>query len=172
MPALVSSPAPAASPSLTPARSRFEPLCHPLMEEVAAEVDGYFLQHWNLENDKAKKKFLDAGFSRVTCLYFPKALNDRIHFACRLLTVLFLIDGKWSMWIQASVRSLQDQTSSRICLSKMAPHTTKTSSRSPGATSFRTGLSRPNTLRMIYGKACGRTTRIWRTRSSSPSLRL
>lgn len=76
-----------------PLPSRFEPLCHPLMESVAAEVDGYFLQHWPFDSDKSRQKFLDAGFSRVTCLYFPKALDDRIHFACRLLTVLFLIDG-------------------------------------------------------------------------------
>lgn len=94
MPSLVGSPSTAAVSSLTPPPSHFEPICHPLMEEVAAEVDGYFLQHWHFENDKAKKKFLGAGFSRVTCLYFPKALDDRIHFACRLLTVLFLIDGK------------------------------------------------------------------------------
>lgn len=76
-----------------PLPSRFEPLCHPRMEAVAAEVDGFFLQHWPFDSDKARQKFLDAGFSRVTCLYFPKALDDRIHFACRLLTLLFLIDG-------------------------------------------------------------------------------
>ena len=64
------------------------------MEEVSREVDGYFLQHWNFKDEKARKKFLAAGFSRVTCLYFPEALDDRIHFACRLLTVLFLIDGE------------------------------------------------------------------------------
>lgn len=64
------------------------------MEEVSREVDGYFLQHWNFKDEKARKKFVAAGFSRVTCLYFPEALDDRIHYACRLLTVLFLIDGK------------------------------------------------------------------------------
>lgn len=62
------------------------------MRVVAAEVDGYFLEHWPFPNDKARKRFLDAGFSRVTCLYYPKALDDRIHFGCRLLTLLFLID--------------------------------------------------------------------------------
>ena len=68
-------------------------LCHPRAEEVANEVDGYFLQNWNFPNAKAERVFLNAGFSRVTCLYFPLAKDDRIHFACRLLTVLFLIDG-------------------------------------------------------------------------------
>ncbi|KAI1325881.1 Aristolochene synthase in complex with 12,13-Difluorofarnesyl diphosphate [Xylariaceae sp. FL0255] len=65
---------------------------HPLHERVVKEVDGYFLQHWPFPDEKARKKFIAAGFSRVTCFYFPKALDDRIHFACRLLTLLFLID--------------------------------------------------------------------------------
>jgi aristolochene synthase len=67
---------------------------HPLHEKVIAEVDGYFLQYWPFPNEKARKKFVAAGFSRVTCLYFPRALDDRIHYACRLLTLLFLVDGK------------------------------------------------------------------------------
>jgi aristolochene synthase len=75
-------------------KSHISPLCHPRVELVTQEVDGYFLEHWPFPNDKARKKFVNAGFSRVTCLYFPKALDDRIHFACRLLTVLFLIDGE------------------------------------------------------------------------------
>ncbi|KAI0893383.1 Aristolochene synthase in complex with 12,13-Difluorofarnesyl diphosphate [Annulohypoxylon nitens] len=65
---------------------------HPLHEKIIAEVDGYFLQYWPFPDAKARKKFVAAGFSRVTCLYFPKALDDRIHYACRLLTLLFLID--------------------------------------------------------------------------------
>ena len=86
--------APPNAPDLAPARSRFEPHCHPLMQEVSDEVDAYFLRHWPFGNDKARQKYLNAGFSRVTCLYFPEARDDRIHFACRLLTLLFLIDGK------------------------------------------------------------------------------
>jgi hypothetical protein len=83
--------APATSNGIPPAY--FKPICHPRMRVVATEVDGYFLKHWPFPNDKARKKFLDAGFSRVTCLYYPEALDDRIHFGCRLLTLLFLIDG-------------------------------------------------------------------------------
>lgn len=83
-----------AAPPLNPPPTLFVPISHPLVGPVTAEVDGYFLQHWNFPNEKAKQKFVNAGFSRVTCLYFPKALDDRIHFACRLLTVLFLIDGE------------------------------------------------------------------------------
>ncbi|KAI9739473.1 MAG: hypothetical protein M1818_005161 [Claussenomyces sp. TS43310] len=70
----------------------WSPLCQSRADEVIEEVDGYFLKHWNFPNEKARRVFVNAGFSRVTSLYFPKALDDRIHFACRLLTVLFLID--------------------------------------------------------------------------------
>ncbi|KAK3301898.1 Aristolochene synthase [Chaetomium strumarium] len=72
--------------------SNWQALIHPRVEEVSREVDGYFLEHWNFPDDRARSTFLKAGFSRVTCLYFPLAKDDRIHFACRLLTVLFLID--------------------------------------------------------------------------------
>ncbi|KAK0610327.1 Aristolochene synthase [Lasiodiplodia hormozganensis] len=65
---------------------------HPREEQTVAEVDGWFLQHWPFASEKARKKFVAAGFSTVTCLYFPLALDDRIHSACRLLTILFLID--------------------------------------------------------------------------------
>ncbi|KAF1993247.1 Aristolochene synthase in complex with 12,13 Difluorofarnesyl diphosphate [Amniculicola lignicola CBS 123094] len=114
MPSVVASPTPVAVPSkvavtfkapaslplpdndirqtLTPPPSYFKPLCHPNVDAVAKEVDGYFLKHWNFTSARDKKKFVNAGFSRVTCLYFPEALDDRIHFACRLLTVLFLVD--------------------------------------------------------------------------------
>lgn len=73
--------------------SDLQPLCHPLEKQVTEEVNGYFLKHWNFTTEKSRKKFVNAGFSTVTCWYFPMALDDRIHFACRLLTILFLIDG-------------------------------------------------------------------------------
>lgn len=56
-------------------------------------VDDFFAQNWPFESAKAIKKFRAAGFSRVTCHYFPEALDDRIEYACRLLTLLFLVDG-------------------------------------------------------------------------------
>ena len=74
-------------------RTNWTPLCHPRVDDVSREVDGYFLQHWKFPDTKAERVFVNAGFSRVTCLYFPLATDERIHFACRLLTVLFLIDG-------------------------------------------------------------------------------
>lgn len=74
--------------------SIFTPIYHPIMEDAIRDVDGYFLQQWHFPDMKSRKKFVAAGFSRVTCLYFPKALNERIRMACSLLTILFLIDGK------------------------------------------------------------------------------
>lgn len=79
--------------TLDPPPSIFTPICHPLVEQVTKEVDGHYLQNWGFPTEKAKKKFVAAGFSRVTCLYFPKALDDRIAYACSLLTILFLVDG-------------------------------------------------------------------------------
>ena len=82
---------------------------HPLHAEVIPQVESYFLQHWPFPNDRARRRFLSAGFSRVTCLYFPKALGDRIHFACRLLTLLFLVDGNYApISFPTRFRLLQD----------------------------------------------------------------
>lgn len=72
----------------------WEPLCHPRYLEVSKEVNEYFLKHWNFSSLKAKEKFLKADFSAYTCLQLPLAKDDRIHFACRLFTLLFFIDGK------------------------------------------------------------------------------
>lgn len=74
--------------------STFYSVIHPCVDAVSAEVDGFFLDNWPFRSDKERAKFCAAGFSRVTCLYFPLGMDDRIGFACRLLTVLFLIDGK------------------------------------------------------------------------------
>lgn len=83
-----------ARPSATVPAALFTPKIHPRVAEVAAEVDAYFLRHWPFQDDKAKKKFVAAGFSTVTCLYFPAARDERIALACRLLALLFLVDGK------------------------------------------------------------------------------
>ncbi|RDL40131.1 Aristolochene synthase [Venustampulla echinocandica] len=72
--------------------STWVPAAHPSVDSISDQVDGWFLQHWPFLGLKARKKFVAAGFSRVTCLYFPLARDDRIAFACKLLTILFLID--------------------------------------------------------------------------------
>ena len=71
---------------MQPPPAHFVPKCHPLEPQVTEEVDGYFIKNWPFPNQKAIQKFRGAGFSRVTCCYYPEALDDRIHFACRLLT--------------------------------------------------------------------------------------
>lgn len=73
----------------------FEALCHPLEESITKQVDGWFLAHWPFATAKDRKKFVTSAFSQVTCLYFPLAKDDRIRSACELLTILFLIDGKF-----------------------------------------------------------------------------
>ncbi|KAF2823673.1 aristolochene synthase [Ophiobolus disseminans] len=74
--------------------STWAPRCHSLVDEVSREVDEYFLSRWNWPSERSKKVFVAAGFSRVTCLYFPLANNDRIALACKLLAVLFLVDDE------------------------------------------------------------------------------
>lgn len=65
----------------------FTPKIHPRVDEVVAEVDAYFLERRPFQNEKAQKKFVAAGFSLVTCLYFSAARDDRIALACRLLAL-------------------------------------------------------------------------------------
>ena len=88
-----------ASQDLSLAPSIFTPICHPRVEDAVRDVDGYYLQHWGFSTEAARKKFVAAGFSRVTCLYFPKALDERIQYACSLLTILFLVDGKFCKYL-------------------------------------------------------------------------
>lgn len=89
--------------SWLPAPSHWIAKCQPTVDAVLREVDEYFLRHWPFPSERAGKKFIAAGFSRVTCLYFPLAQDDRIGFACRLLTVLFLIDGELPGFLSLSI---------------------------------------------------------------------
>ncbi|RYP68018.1 hypothetical protein DL771_006941 [Monosporascus sp. 5C6A] len=72
--------------------SRWTAEIHPRESEVTEEINRYFLEHWPFPNEKARKKFVDSEFPRATCITFPRALDDRIQFVCRLLTLLFLVD--------------------------------------------------------------------------------
>lgn len=92
------------------ALSAWKYLCHPRLQQVQEEVEEYFLKNWRFSNAKAIQVFLNAKFSEVTCFYFPSALDDRIHFACRLLTVLFLIDGKSrALDVSSCINKIVDQ---------------------------------------------------------------
>lgn len=74
-------------------QTMFRAQIHKNEPEVTAEVNDYFLKHWPFENERARMSFIAAGFPRVTCYYLPLALDNRIALACRLITLLFLIDG-------------------------------------------------------------------------------
>jgi aristolochene synthase len=76
-------------------QSLFKKTCHPDVTTATKDVDSWFLSNWKFPDQKSRDKFVGAGFSRVTCLYFPKALPQRIKSACKLLTILFLIDGQF-----------------------------------------------------------------------------
>ena len=91
--------------------------CHPLVELISSKVHKYFLERWKFQNEKAKQKFLAADFPRVTCLYFPEARDDRIEYACRLLSLLFLIDGMLN-YIGVDSRIDKFQICSRKCPSR------------------------------------------------------
>ena len=72
--------------------SIFKPNCHSQVDRVIRDVEDFYITHWDFEDEKTKSKFRAAGISRVTCLYFPKALDSRIAYACSLQTILFLVD--------------------------------------------------------------------------------
>nr|POE75184.1 aristolochene synthase [Quercus suber]POE94735.1 aristolochene synthase [Quercus suber] len=58
--------------------SHLEAKCHPLEKQITDEVDTFFLKWWPFDTQKDRKKFVAAGFSRVTCLYFPLSKDDHI----------------------------------------------------------------------------------------------
>lgn len=62
----------AATLSLQSLPSFFQPLCHPRVDEVTEEVDGYFLKHWDFPNEKARKKFVAAGFPASPVFTSPR----------------------------------------------------------------------------------------------------
>ncbi|KAI3319187.1 Aristolochene synthase in complex with 12,13 Difluorofarnesyl diphosphate [Xylariaceae sp. AK1471] len=66
--------------------------CHPLTERTIKEVNDFYLQNWEFTDPKVRKRFEGEGYVRVTCFYLCKSRDDRIALACRLVTLLFLID--------------------------------------------------------------------------------
>lgn len=111
--------------------SAWQPLRHPHCEQVSREVNTYFISEWNFPNEKAERRFLAADFPGATCLYFPLAKDDRIHFACTLLTVLFLIDGEKLPGVKRSHQKRNMTKVSKIysktCPSKTGRPTTRSS---------------------------------------------
>lgn len=68
--------------------------CHPLVDQIEATVNEYMLKEWDFPDEKSRQKYILSAFPRGTCMCFPLCKDDRMEFACRLLTVLFLIDGE------------------------------------------------------------------------------
>ncbi|KAI0966357.1 Aristolochene synthase, partial [Xylaria arbuscula] len=81
-------------PNLDLNPSIFKLLCHASYSKIAPEINEYFLKHWNFRNDKSRKKFIAADYPRFVCLSYPLSSDDRIGFACRIITILFLIDDE------------------------------------------------------------------------------
>lgn len=77
---------------MPPPPAHLVPKCHPREPQVTEDLDSYIIKNWPFPSDKAVQKSRDAGISRVTCCYYPEALDNRIYFACKLLRLLFLID--------------------------------------------------------------------------------
>ncbi|MCJ1479457.1 hypothetical protein MMC13_008143 [Lambiella insularis] len=80
------------SPVNNPPPTRLATKCHPLADEICAELDGFFAQHWPWENEHARQKFLAADVNRWACWALPLARNDRILDAVKVNTLLFLLD--------------------------------------------------------------------------------
>lgn len=76
-----------------PPPTRLATKCHPLADQVCAELDAFFAKHWPWENQRAKGKFLAADVNRWACWALPLARNDRILNAVKVNTLLFLLDG-------------------------------------------------------------------------------
>lgn len=74
--------------------TRLTPVCHSRVKEVNDEVNSYFLENWPFPNSKSQKGFLGSDFTSCMCYNYPEALDDRIGVACRLIALLFLVDGK------------------------------------------------------------------------------
>jgi hypothetical protein len=175
-------------PEWTIPASAWEALCHPNVDEVSQQVDAYFLEHWPFPNAKAERTFIGAGFSRVTSLYFPLAKDDRIHFACRLLTVLFLIDGLYDPLRTLCIELIEIQMFSKTCPSRMERPTMPSSCPSQEVTFNPIVSTRNSSLRIsrefmltnkkdqnqsstsstIFGKVCEITTKLLPTMFSSP----
>ncbi|KAK7046186.1 Aristolochene synthase in complex with 12,13 Difluorofarnesyl diphosphate [Favolaschia claudopus] len=70
----------------------FIPKVHPMRKEITQDVNVFFLAHWPFPNEKARKKFVDSDFCYGLCATWPESVDDRMNHACRLFTLLFLID--------------------------------------------------------------------------------
>ena len=82
-------------PQWTPRPSAFTSLCHPLVKEVTEQHDAWFLKNWPFPSSKASEKFVNAKFGLLTSVWFPLSKDERLLPVSKLISILFLIDGKY-----------------------------------------------------------------------------
>lgn len=83
-------------PDNDPGPTRFAYQTHPRTEEVVAETNAYFLGNWPFRKEAEKKQFVLEDANRWACMAFSMALDDRIVSACKVNTLLFLLDGMYA----------------------------------------------------------------------------
>lgn len=80
-------------------KSDFAVLQHPLYESLKKETDQYFIDNWPFlfpnedNNKKSLDKFLKANYPLCASLYFPQSKDERLRFAARMFSVVFIVDG-------------------------------------------------------------------------------
>ena len=77
-----------------PLPSSLTPLCHPLVKTLTRQVNDWISSSGHFKSEKEKKRYVGHETARVACLLYPRALDDRLIYACKLITVLFLLDGR------------------------------------------------------------------------------
>ena len=82
------------NPDARPPPTVFPITYHPQADHVCAELDAFFYRYWPWKSEAAREHFLRSEINRWACLAFPLAREDRIMEACRVNTLLFLLDGE------------------------------------------------------------------------------
>lgn len=65
---------------------------HHRTDEIVKSVNDFFLEHWPFKTAKHRQRFTEEGHPWYVCALFPLSLDERLLWACRLLTLGFLID--------------------------------------------------------------------------------
>ena len=156
------------TPNNLPPPTRFAVKCHPRADEVCSELDDFFSKHWPWENEQAREKFVVSDTNRWACWALPLAKDDRILDATKLLTLFFLLDGKFLYVLhkQRNTETLAMKTLPKTCPSKRAKHFINASSHFPRVNSYPIAQILTNGSPTTRGRVCVQSTR---NRRKSPS---
>jgi len=80
--------------------TQFAIKCHPRAAQVTAELDAFFIKYWPFKDEKARESFKAGQYNLWACMALPSAHDDRVHDACKVNTLLFLLDGMTSPTLQ------------------------------------------------------------------------